>query len=83
MPQIWCFLQQNNFLEQILNYSPFSKPMLNLKLTLFRSWLTLSITIKGDQAYPQNSINELIIWKISPLVVAATGVKFKSTFLHA
>ena len=52
MPQIWCFLQQNNFLEQILNYSPFSKPMLNLKLTLSRSRLALSFTVKAGQVYP-------------------------------
>ena len=30
---------------------------------------------------PQDSINELIIWKMSPLVV--TSVKLKLAFLHA
>ena len=32
---------------------------------------------------PQDSINELIIWKINPLVVPVTKVKLKSAFLHA
>ena len=31
----------------------------------------------------QDSINELIIWKVNPLVVPVTGVKFESEFLHA
>ena len=29
---------------------------------------------------PQDSINELIIWKMNPLVVPVTGVKFNSAF---
>ena len=32
---------------------------------------------------PQDSISELIIWKMKPLVVPVTGVKFKAAFLHA
>ena len=32
---------------------------------------------------PQDSISELIIWKMNPLVVPVTGVKFKAAFLHA
>ena len=32
---------------------------------------------------PQDSINELIIRKMNPLVVPVTGVKFKAAFLHA
>ena len=32
---------------------------------------------------PQDSISELIIWKINPLVVPVTGVKLKAAFLHA
>ena len=32
---------------------------------------------------PQDSINELIIWKMNPVVVSVTSVKFKSAFLHA
>ena len=31
---------------------------------------------------PQDSINELIIWKLNPLVVPVTGLK-KSELLHA
>ena len=31
---------------------------------------------------PQDSINELIIWKMNPLVVPVTGVKLKAAFLH-
>ena len=31
----------------------------------------------------QNSINELIIWKMNLLVIPETSVKFKSAFLHA
>ena len=32
---------------------------------------------------PQDSINELNIWKMNPLIVPVTIVKFKSAFLHA
>ena len=32
---------------------------------------------------PQDSINELIIWKMNPLVVPVTGVKFNAAFPHA
>ena len=32
---------------------------------------------------PQDSISELIIWKINPLVIPVSGVKFKAAFLHA
>ena len=32
---------------------------------------------------PQDSINELIIWKVNPLVVPVTSVKLKLAFLHA
>ena len=32
---------------------------------------------------PQDSINELIIWKMNLLVVPVTSVKFKSELLHA
>ena len=43
-------------------------------------------TNKTGQAYPpppQDSINELIIWKMNPLVVPVTSVKFNSELLHA
>ena len=32
---------------------------------------------------PQDCINELIIWKMNPLVVATTSLEFKFAFLHA
>ena len=32
---------------------------------------------------PQDSINELIIWKMNPLVVPVTGVKFNAAVLQA
>ena len=32
---------------------------------------------------PQDSISELIIWKMNPLVVPVTGVKLKAVFLYA
>ena len=32
---------------------------------------------------PQDSINELIIWKMNPVVVPVTSVKFKSELLYA
>ena len=42
-----------------------------------------NITVKAGQAYTQDSINELIIWKMNPfIVVPATGVKFNLAFLH-
>ena len=40
------------------------------------------ITVKAGQAYPQDSINELIIWKMNPLVIPVTSVKFKLASLH-
>ena len=40
-------------------------------------------TVKAGQAYLQDSINELTIWKMNPLVVPVTSVKFKSAFLLA
>ena len=41
------------------------------------------ITVKAGQAYPQDSITELIIWKMNPLVVPVSFVKFKPAFPHA
>ena len=44
----------------------------------------LRVTVKPSQGRtPQDSISELIIWKMNPLVVPVTGVKFKASFLHA
>ena len=45
--------------------------------------IKVSLTAKAGQAYPQDSVHELIIWKMKPLVVPVTGVKFTSAFLHA
>ena len=46
---------------------------------------TLAKQLQSNQVKrtPQDSINELIIWKMNPLVVPVTGVKFKAAFLHA
>ena len=38
---------------------------------------------KQVKCTPQDSINELIIWKMNLLVVPVTNVKFKSELLHA
>ena len=35
----------------------------------------MKLTVKTGQAYSQDSINELIILKMNPLVVPVTGVK--------
>ena len=43
----------------------------------------LKLQSKQVKHTPQDSINELIIWKMKPLVVPVTSVKFKSEFLHA
>ena len=32
---------------------------------------------------PKDSINKLIIWKMNPLVIPVTSVKFKSELLYA
>ena len=59
---------------------------INLLLTISihnqkkRLWDVQSRQVKRT---PQDSINELIIWKMNALVVPVTSVKFKSAFLHA
>ena len=42
------------------------------------------VTLQSNQVKRtlQDSISELIIWKMNPLVVPVTGVKFKAAFLH-
>ena len=47
--------------------------------------LTEKANLQSNQVKrtPQDSISELIIWKMNPLVVPVTGVKFKAAFLHA
>ena len=54
----------------------------------FFDWMALATTLKyysqGRSRVPaKGSINELIIWKMNPLVVPITSVKFKSAILHA
>ena len=49
-------------------------------LTFF---LSVKLQSKQVKRTPQNSINELIIWKMNSLVVPVTDVKFKAAFLHA
>ena len=46
-----------------------------------RNNMLVTITVKPGQAYPQDSINEFIIWKLNPLVVV--DFRFISAFLHA
>jgi len=41
------------------------------------------VTVGSGQAYPQNDINQSIIWKMNPIVLTATSVKFNFAFLHA
>ena len=45
----------------------------------------LSVFLQSKQVKrtPQDSINELTIWKMNLLVVPVTGFKFKSELLHA
>ena len=53
---------------------------------LLSIWFLISyFTVKAGHAKrtPQDSINEVIIWKINPLVVPVTIVKFISAFQHA
>ena len=42
-----------------------------------------SLQSKQVKHTPQDSSNELIIWKMNPLVVPVTSVKLKSELLHA
>ena len=44
---------------------------------------TLFLQSNQVKRTPQDSISELIIWKMNPLVVPVTGVKFKAAFLQA
>ena len=41
------------------------------------------VTVGSGQAYPLDDINQSIIWKMNPIVLTATRVKFKFAFLHA
>ena len=46
-------------------------------------WALKYYSQNRSSAPPQDSINELIIWKMNLLVVPVTNVKFKSELLHA
>ena len=48
-------------------------------LLLVHLW---TLQLNEVKCTPQDSINEFIIQKLNPLVVAATSTKFKSAFLH-
>ena len=50
---------------------------------LFPSQESVQLQSSQVKHFPQDSINELIIWKMNPLVVPTTSVKFKLAFLHA
>ena len=50
---------------------------------LNHSEVRVSLQSNQVKRTPQVSISELIIWKMNPLVVPVTGVKFKAAFLHA
>ena len=55
-------------------------------LTVLRTptLLLLAITVKPGKVYPPRfRINESVMWKMNPLVVAATSIKFKFTFVHS
>ena len=47
------------------------------------SYVKTILLSKQVKRTPQDSINELIIWKMNPLIVPVTSVKFKSELLHA
>ena len=47
------------------------------------SYVKIILLSKQVKRTPQDSINELIIWKMNPLIVPVTSVKFKSELLHA
>ena len=59
--------------------SPLRHPLLS-----FTAHETVILQSRQVKRTPQDSINELpIIWKMNPLVVPATSVKFKTALLHA
>ena len=58
------------------------KGLKNSEITTYAIDIEL-LQSKQVKRNPQDSINELIIWKMNPLVVPVTSVKFKSELLHA
>ena len=74
------------------DFSAFSSFLIHIFIYTLLSYITIPTKIikfkpllqsRQVKRTPQNSINKLIIWKINPLVVCVTGVKFKSAFLYA
>ena len=53
------------------------------RLRDFYNYSLFPVQLRQVKRTPQDSINELIIRKMNPLVVAVTSVKFKAAFLHA
>ena len=53
--------------------------------SFYSFWLDNCVKLQSKQVKctPQDSINELIIWKMNLLVIPITVVKFKSELLHA
>ena len=51
---------------------------------VFSGYFKVILKLQSSQVKrtPIDIINESIIWKMNPLVVAATSIKFKSPFLH-
>ena len=52
-------------------------------LTFAYTKLHIKLQSRQLKRTPQDCINELIIWKMNPLVVATTSLEFKFAFLHA
>ena len=78
----WRCLLDNYTQYHHLKCNPFEKG----KLTEFKCkdiYDNGNLQSKQVKRTPQDSINELIIWKMNPLVVPVTSVKFKSELLHA
>ena len=54
-----------------------------IEMDVWKSYIiSTHLQSKQVKRTPQDSINELILWKMNPLVVAVSFVKFKSAFLH-
>ena len=60
-----------------------SRSLISIISHMILNLIQLLLQSKQVKRTPQDSINELIIWKMNPLVVPVTGVKFKSELLHA
>ena len=53
------------------------------RLRDFYNYSLFPVQLRQVKRTPEDSINELIIRKMNPLVAAVTSVKFKGVFLHA